>query len=212
MLPIEDDYLPISALNDLLFCERRCAMHRIEQVWVENRFTIEGTGEHRRVHTDGDVLCEQGRRREVRGMVLRSDRLRLVGKADLVQFSPEPFLIEYKRGKKRRWDNDDVQLCAQALCLEEMIGVPIPTGAVYHIRSKRRREIVFDEFLREKTMRTAQRLHELIESGVTPPPIPKPRCKGCSLERLCMPRTLADARQATLYASRLYSIDSESNE
>ena len=149
MNPMDDDELqPIRALNDLLFCPRRCALHRIEGVWVENAATTEGTLAHKKVHAgpSEDELGSTGR--IVRGLWLRSNRLRLVGVADLVEFRPEPYPIEYKRGRRRRWDNDDVQLCAQALCLEEMLGQAVERGAVFHVRSKRRREVVFDAKLR----------------------------------------------------------------
>src|SRR5437899_2992548 len=104
----EDDFLPLSALNDLLFCARRCALHRVE-----------GTQAHQRVHTAKASDHEESPFRVERGLWLRSTRLKLVGVADLVEFRPEPFPIEYKRGKRRKWDNDEVQLCAQAMCLEE---------------------------------------------------------------------------------------------
>jgi CRISPR-associated exonuclease Cas4 len=114
----DEDFQPIRALNDLLFCPRRCALHRIEQVWVENAHTLEGTHRHRRAHADGDEDDGDGVRC-VRGLWLRSSRLRLVGKADVVELHARddgsiPYPVEYKRGRKRRWDNDDVQLCAQA--------------------------------------------------------------------------------------------------
>ena len=118
-----DDYPPLSALNDLLYCERRCALHRIENVWVDNAHTVSGTYSHERA--DKPVEWKRGARREVHGIWLKSDRLRLIGKADVVEFHPRPdgpdvpFPVEYKRGKRRKWDNDEVQLCAQALCLEE---------------------------------------------------------------------------------------------
>jgi CRISPR-associated exonuclease Cas4 len=209
-----DDYPPLSALNDLLYCERRCALHRIENVWVENAHTLAGTLSHKRADKQVEWKCENVR--AVHGMWLKSNRLRLVGKADVVEFqqsaaqgdrfnSPErpesccaqivpvPFCaypVEYKRGKRRKWDNDDVQLCAQALCLEEMLGLPpggVPAGAIFHIRSKRRREVVFTDKLRAKTEAAAARLHELIAAGVTPPAVLKPQCDGCSLRQVCLP-------------------------
>lgn len=205
----DDDYLPISALNDLLFCERRCALHRIEQVWVENRFTLEGTAAHKKVHAEPSVENLGAAGRIARGLRLRSDRLRLSGIADLVEFRPSPagetpYPVEYKRGRKRRWDNDDVQLCAQALCLEEMLGTTVPVGAIFHVKSRRRREIDFDADLRERTVAAAQRLHELFASEVTPPPVLKPRCRGCSLRELCLPEMLAEPRRAAAYQQSLF--------
>lgn len=272
----EDDYQPIRALNDLLFCERRCAMHRVEQVWVENRFTLEGTSAHKKVHAGPSVeeLGAQGR--IARGLWVRSERLRLVGIADLVEFravndggvgvppaliadyetwdsrprlsesSPSPaqpgaaephcrrdayttsqtgrrdayttnntaeggcatipYPVEYKRGKRRRWDNDDVQLCAQALCLEEMLGTPVPAGAIFHVKSRRRREIAFDAALRQRTEDAARRLHELFASGETPPPVLKPRCRGCSLRELCLPEMLGGRARAAAYQRGLFAV------
>jgi CRISPR-associated exonuclease Cas4 len=118
-----------------------------------------------------------------------------------------PFPVEYKRGKRRRWDNNDVQLCAQALCLEEMLGVAVPAGALYHVRSKRRQEIAFTPELRAKTEAAARRLHELVRSGITPPPVLKPRCRGCSLFELCMPGLFSQIARVAAYERALWNID-----
>jgi CRISPR-associated exonuclease Cas4 len=205
--PMADDYPPIRALNDLLFCERRCALHRIEQIWSDNRHTVQGTAGHARAHTDTSRCEHESGDRVERGLWLCSHRLRLTGKADVVEFRPEPFPIEYKNGRRRRWDNDDVQLCAQALCLEEMLGVRVPAGAIYHLGSRRRREVVFDEALRHRTEDAARRLHELLAVTTTPPPVLKPRCRGCSLHALCLPELLQERRPAVEYCRRLYVID-----
>jgi CRISPR-associated exonuclease Cas4 len=187
-----DDFPPLSALNDLLFCPRRCALHRNEGLWVDNHHTVEGTHVHRVVHAGQGRPQEEESHRVVRGMWLRSRRLRLVGVADLVEFRPEPYPVEYKHGKRRRWDNDDVQLCAQALCLEEMFAVAVPAGAVFHARSGRRREIVFDDALRRQTEEAVARLHELLASNVTPPPVVHPKCRQCSLYQLCLPELVVN--------------------
>ena len=209
-----DDYPPLSALNDLLYCERRCALHRIENVWVDNAHTVSGTLSHERADRPVDWKCGDGR--EVHGIWLKSNRLRLVGKADVVEFHPQPggpdipFPVEYKRGKRKKWDNDDVQLCAQALCLEEMLSVAVPRGAIFHIKTKRRREVEFTPALRGKTETTARQLHELIASGVTPPPVLKPQCQGCSLVELCLPKVLVRANAVSSYMRSLWSISPES--
>jgi CRISPR-associated exonuclease Cas4 len=209
----EDDYQPIRALNDLLFCERRCALHRLEGLWVENRYTLEGTAGHGRAHAEPTRAELGASAKLVRHMWLRSDRLRLVGIADVVEFGRNPvgqevpYPIEYKRGRKRRWDNDDVQLCAQALCLEEMLSVAVPAGAIYHIRSRRRRAVAFDPALRSRTEEAARRLHELVESGGTPPPVLKPRCRGCSMVALCMPTLLAQQEPVQRYCRELYAVE-----
>lgn len=230
-----DDYPPLSALNDLLYCERRCALHRIEEVWVENAHTLSGTLSHQRADKPVEWKCENGR--EVHGMWLKSDRLRLVGKADVVEFHPFvvpplggvsaayspneqtappeggttnlsdiPYPVEYKRGKRKKWDNDDVQLCAQALCLEEMLGVEVPRGAIFHIQSKRRREVVFNDKLRKKTEATVARLHELLASDITPPAVLKPQCDGCSLREVCLPELGDQVARVERYCRELFQV------
>lgn len=206
---LDEDLQPIRALNDLLFCERRCAMHRIENVWVENASTLEGTNAHQRA--DRAVQWEMAPGvRAVHGLMIRCQRLRLVGKADIVEFrrqsdgSEELYPVEYKRGRRRKWDNDDVQLCAQALCLEEMLGVAVPAGAIFHVKSKRRREVPFTPPLRQKTEETAKRLHDLLAAGVTPLPVLKARCRGCSLKELCMPELLDQRRRVHDYHGGLF--------
>ena len=204
--PVDEEFQPIRALNDLLFCERRCFLHRVEGVWVENVHTIAGSLDHRRVHQARDA--EEGAFRTARGLPLLSHRLRLVGVADMVEFHPNPgggadipFPIEYKRGKRRRWDNDEVQLCAQALCLEEMLGVSIPAGAIYHVRSRRRRDVALDEKLRRQTELAVIRLHELLKQTNAPAPKLHPKCKQCSLYRVCMPE-LITAQSAYQHAAK----------
>jgi CRISPR-associated exonuclease Cas4 len=137
---------------------------------------------------------------------LRSTRLRIVGVADLVEFRPEPFPIEYKRGKRRKWDNDEVQLCAQAMCLEEMLNVAVPGGAIFHIKSKRRREIVFDAALRQATEEAARRLHEIVSSGEVPPPVLHPKCKECSLHDVCMPELITETSAYRRAATSLFTV------
>jgi CRISPR-associated exonuclease Cas4 len=202
----EEDLQPIRALNDLLFCPRRCALHRTEQLWVENAFTLEGLHAHKKVHANPSHEEEEGPFRVLRGIPLRSTRLRLIGVADLIELRPEPYPIEYKRGRRRRWDNDDVQLCAQALCLEEMLGVSVRAGAVYHVRSRRRREVVFDSTLRQTTEDAVERLHALLRSGVTPPPVLHPKCKSCSLYNVCLPEVISDESAYHRAALALFTV------
>lgn len=185
-----DEYPPLSALNDLLFCPRRCFLHRVEGVWLENAHTLTGSHDHRRVHETRDT--ESGTERTARGLRLISHTLRLQGVADLVEFSGDVALpVEYKRGRRRKWDNDDAQLCAQAICLEEMLGVPVPAGAIFHVRTKRRRSVEFTPTLRAKTKDAAARLHALIKSTSAPAPIVHPKCKQCSVHAVCLPDLLA---------------------
>lgn len=201
-----DDYPPLSALNDLLFCPRRCYLHRVEGLWLENAHTASGSLAHRRVHTPRDA--DESPCRTARGLRLVSHRLKVVGVADLVEFHPDPaggpdvpFPVEYKRGRRRRWDNDEVQVCAQAMCLEEMLGVAVPAGALFSVKSKRRREVRFDAALRRQTEAAADQLHRLLASGSTPPPVVHPKCKECSVNSLCLPN-LVVAQARYLRASR----------
>ncbi|HEY2786651.1 MAG TPA: CRISPR-associated protein Cas4 [Fimbriiglobus sp.] len=198
-----DTYPPLSALNDLLFCERRCFLHRVEGVWVENAHTTAATFAHRRVHAEKDSDGAAGR--TARGLRVVSHRLRISGVCDLVEFHSEtPFPVEYKRGKRRRWDNNEVQLCAQAMALEEMLGVPVPAGAIFFVKTKRRQEVPFDEALREKTEATARRLHEILQQTAAPPPIRHPKCKQCSLFAVCLPDLLGDPAAYRRAATALF--------
>jgi CRISPR-associated exonuclease Cas4 len=206
-----DDYPPLSALNDLLFCPRRCYLHRVEGVWTDNVHTASGTLDHKRVHTPRDA--DESSFRVARGLRIVSHRLRVVGVADVVEFHPDPaggpevpFPVEYKRGRRRRWDNDEAQLCAQALCLEEMLGVAVPGGAIFHVKSKRRREVTFDAALRRHTEDAAARLHHLLASGLTPPPLVHPKCRQCSVNALCLPDLVAAPARYQRAARELFTL------
>ena len=205
----EDDLLPLSALQHLLFCERQCALIHVEQAWVENRFTAEGRIMHERVDT-GDRKSRGNMRIEF-ALPLRSLRLGVVGKADVVEFHKIsasgkeksakwlPFPVEYKRGKPKKNNCDKVQLCAQALCLEEMLDVEIPAGALFYGKTRRRQDVVFDSALRLETEKTAKRLHELFESEFTPKPVYAKKCDSCSFINLCMPKTCEKKRSVSNY-------------
>jgi CRISPR-associated exonuclease Cas4 len=188
----EDDLVMISALQHFLFCPRQCALIHIEQQWLENRLTAEGRVLHERVHGGG-----RESRRNVRvefDVPIRSLRLGVVGRADVVEFHHQengvwrPLPVEYKRGRPKKDDIDRVQLCAQALCLEEMLQREVPVGALYYGQKKRRTEVVVDAGLREKTIKTATRLHVLLASRRTPAPHYAKRCENCSFLPLCLPK------------------------
>lgn len=203
----EDDLLPLSALQHLVFCERQCALIHIEQAWDENRFTAEGRVMHERVHEAGEE--SRGEVKTARDLSLRSLRLGLVGKADVVEFHREaggiwrPFPVEHKRGKPKPDESDMVQLCAQALCLEEMLGVRVDSGAIFYGRTRRRLEVDFDGSLRGQTEKAAARLHELIESGVTPKPDYTKKCRNCSLVDLCLPQAIRKRVSVAAYLDRM---------
>lgn len=188
----EDDLLMISALQHLLFCPRQCALIHIEQLWSENRLTAEGRVMHERVHT-----AAKESRRKVRvefDVPIRSLELGLIGRADIVEFHKndegvwQPFPVEYKRGRPKKNESDKVQLCAQAICLEEMLNVQVPAGALYYGQKKRRFEVIFDEALRRKTVDGARTLHELFQCGTTPLPEYGRHCESCSFIDSCLPK------------------------
>ncbi|MBI5875565.1 MAG: CRISPR-associated protein Cas4 [Deltaproteobacteria bacterium] len=195
----EDDLLQLSALQHLVFCERQCALIHIEQVWSENLLTAEGRIMHEKVDTANRE--SRGNIRIEYGVPMRSLRLGLIGKADVVEFHKEgerwiPFPVEYKRGKPKTDDCDKVQLCAQALCLEEMMNVEIPEGAIFYGEIRHRCDVRFDGALRAETEDAAKRLHELIASGKTPKAEYSKKCEKCSLNELCLPKV---SRKASNY-------------
>jgi len=210
----EDDLLPLSALPQFAYCGRRCALIHIERLWDNNPFTVEGRHLHDRTHESDTEM--RGNVRIVRGLRLHSLRLGLSGKADVVEFHHlpdteersrsvaldgvsgfgQPFPVEYKRGYPQPDICYEVQLCAQALCLEEMLHVAVPTGALFYGKPRRRQEVLLDKVLREKTEALALQVHELIRAGVTPAAQYGRKCRNCSLRSLCMP-TITSARCST---------------
>jgi CRISPR-associated exonuclease Cas4 len=189
-----DDYLPLSGLQHLLFCERQCALIHVERLWVDNHLTIEGNHLHERADLPG--VENRAGVRIARRLQLVSHRIKLTGYADIVEFhaSPEgeiPFPVEYKRGKRKAWLHDEVQLCAQALCLEETLGRPVPRGALYYGASRRRLDVELTSQLRENTERAAARFHALFANREVPRAEYEPKCDNCSLLELCMPRQTA---------------------
>ena len=190
----DDDALPISGLQHLAFCPRQWALIHLEQVWVENVRTAEGRLLHERADLPGE--SRRGSLRTVRGMWLRSERLHLTGRADIVEFKPEPFPVEYKRGKSKPNDCDTVQLCAQALCLEEMLQTTIERGAIFYGNPRRRLEVEFTLQLRTRTEELAATMHRLYRSGVTPAATPGPYCSSCSLVDVCLPEATAHSNAA----------------
>lgn len=187
----EDELVQLSALQHIVFCERQCALIHIEQVWSENLFTAEGRILHDKVDT-----ADRESRRNIRieyGVPMRSLRLGLIGKADVVEFHRHgdtwvPFPVEYKRGKPKPTNCDKVQLCAQALCLEEMMNIEILEGALFYGQTRHRLDVKFDSALRKETEVASVRLHELIESGITPKAEYSKKCEKCSLVELCLPK------------------------
>jgi CRISPR-associated exonuclease Cas4 len=196
----EDDALPISGLQHLAFCPRQWALIHLEQVWVENVRTAEGRLLHERADLPGE--SRRASVRTVRGMWLRSERLHLTGRADIVEFQPDPYPVEYKRGKSKPNDCDTVQLCAQALCLEEMLQVAIPRGAIFYGNPRRRLEVVFTPDLRARTEELAVMMHRLYRSRETPAAQPGTYCRNCSLVHVCLPEATAKADSAARWVAR----------
>ena len=197
-----DDALPISGLQHLAFCPRQWALIHLEQLWTENARTAEGRLLHERADLPGE--SRRATVRTVRGMWLRCERLRLTGRADVVEFrsarsarNTVPYPVEYKRGKSKPNDCDAVQLCAQALCLEEMLGTTIERGAIFYGTPRRRLEIDFTPELRRRTEELTATMHYLFQNRVTPAATPGPYCRNCSLIDQCLPNATADARDAT---------------
>ena len=202
----EDELVPISALQHLKFCERQCALIHLERLWEENRFTAEGRILHERVERGGRET--RGEIRTEYSVLLKSLRLGIAGIADVVEFHREektwrPFPVEHKRGRPKADRCDEVQLCSQALCLEEMLEVRIESGALYYGKTRHRKDVNFDKSLREETENTARRVHELFEKGITPAAEYGTKCKSCSLYDLCVPKSKSRYRSATNYLNRM---------
>lgn len=205
----DENLIALSALQHLLFCPRQCALIHVEQLWSENVFTAEGRVMHERVDQE-----HQESRKEMRveyGMALRSLRLGLIGKTDVVEFHKTgkvwtPFPVEYKRGKPKKNNCDNVQLCAQALCLEEMLSVDVPDGSIFYGKTRRRLNITFDEGLRQETEALAKELHTLITSGQTPPAIYEEKCKHCSLMEQCLPKITDHRHSVEKYLNKEASL------
>jgi CRISPR-associated exonuclease Cas4 len=222
----EDDLLPLSGLQHLLFCERQWALIHIEQQWEENRLTQEGRVLHERVHESGtearpDVVV-------ARGLRVRSLRLGLSGETDVVEFQRSQqggpgamqlegragwwvtFPVEYKRGRPKSDAWDEVQLCAQALCLEEMFGIVIAAGALFYGTHRRRTRVDFDAALRAQTEALARRMHEMYAAGTTPPAVYASKCERCSLIERCMPKMSTRRRDVARYlATALRDVEDE---
>ena len=199
----EEQLLPISALQHLLFCERQCALIHVERLWAENRWTVEGRHLHEKAHQAGSQIYAG--LRTARGLPLRSFRLGLFGQADVVEFRRverivnRPYIatpVEYKRGKPKKNDSDRVQLCAEALCLEEMLAFRIEKGQIYYGTRRRRTDVAFDHDLRQRTEQTCRRLHQLINERLTPRVQREPKCDNCSLFPICLPQATAPSRSA----------------
>ena len=197
----EEDYLQLSGIQHFAFCPRQWALIHLENLWQENLQTAQGQLLHQRCHdagqdeSRGDLLI-------LRDLRISSPSLGLSGACDVVEFHRDPkgvslqgrdglwmpYPVEYKRGKPKPHQADELQLCAQAICLEEMLCCSIPEGALFYGEPRRRQTVTLDESLRQTVKEMAEQMHQYAQRGYTPKVKPKKGCSACSLKDLCLPR------------------------
>lgn len=187
----DENLIMLSALQHWSYCPRQCGLIHLEQAFEENVHTVRGNAAHERVDEPGYETFEGVR--EERALPVWSDKFGLIGKCDVVEFHPDGkiYPVEYKHGKKREKTHDDIQLVAQAMCLEEMTGKVITHGAIYHHGSRRRREVVITPELRGMVKETVSAIRSMLDSGKLPPPANDTRCRECSLKEICQPEAVA---------------------
>jgi CRISPR-associated exonuclease Cas4 len=185
-----DDYIPIAALNQYAYCPHRCWRMFCLGGFVDNQYTIEGTTLHDRVHTPGEGQREETW--QIRAVWLKSEQYRLIGKSDLIEENGGCWYpVEYKRGQRGEFNNDELQVCAQALCLEEMTGQPVTLGYVYYAQSHQRQPVEISAALRQQTIAAIEAVSQILNTGRMPPAIYASRCQGCSLYSQCLPKAAA---------------------
>ncbi len=183
----DTDYIPIAALNQYAYCPHRCWRMFCAGEFIDNQYTIEGTSLHDRVHTLGEGHREETW--QMRAVWLKSESYQLIGKSDLIEsVDGQVYPVEYKRGNKGEWDNDELQVCAQALCLEEMTGQAVSQGYVYYAQSHQRQRVEISAELRRSAIATIQAVKTLLQTGIMPTAIYSKRCQGCSLYSQCLPQ------------------------
>lgn len=199
----DEELVAVSAIQHYSYCPRQCALIHVEQTFDENLYTMRG----RRVHELVDEpksSTEDGVRIE-RALPLWSQRLGLIGRADVVEFHGEtPYPVEYKHGRRRPVIHDELQLCAQAICLGEMTGKPVLKGAIFHHSSRRRREVVFTDVLRSQVANITHKVRQLIRVSVVPPPVNDGRCRHCSLFDSCMPKVVGEKDHLRTLSEQVY--------
>ena len=205
------DPISLSALQHYSYCPRQCGLIHLEQAFEENVHTLRGRAVHARV--DEPAVEEMAGVRIERSLGLRCERLGLVGKADVVEFLPDgtPYPVEYKHGPRRIRAHDDIQLAAQALCLEEMTGREVRRGAIYHATSRRRREVEITPALRHAVEEAVIAVRTMLTSGVLPPPVNDDRCRECSLKDICQPEALAAKSKLHALRRSLFKPEPESS-
>lgn len=191
----DEELIMISALQHFMFCERQCALIHLEQIWDDNVFTIQGELLHKKAHSE--IFETRPDKKTEFGIPIRSLEYGITGKVDAIEFhkNGDLILVEYKRGTPKEGKEDEVQLCAQAFCLEEMKNCHIKKGFIFYHKNRRRHEVLFDEELRELTKSIIERTRSLLRSKLTPPPEYKKNCKLCSLYSWCLPKKMAQKRK-----------------
>lgn len=196
----------ISALEHYAYCPRQCALIHVEQSYEENMYTLRGNRDHRRTDEPDTELRDDVRIE--RALPLYSEALGLTGRADVVEFEDGvPFPIEYKHGEQRRHAPGRIQLCAQALCLEEMTDRDVPAGALYHTSSHRRQEVTVTEELRADTREVIEAVRAQLREQTVPPPVNDDRCPPCSLQRVCMPDAVDTPERRHRETDRLFTVE-----
>ena len=200
----QDDPVLLSALEHYGYCPRQCALIHREQTYDENIFTLQGNAVHERVDQPGAATA--GEVRSEYAVPLWSHSLGVVGKADLVEYRGEiPYPVEYKHGRSRKGTAAELQLCGQAMCLEEMLGVEVPRGAVYHHSSRQRREVDFTADLRSAVERAVADVRRILSEDTLPPAVADSRCRNCSLIEACLPFVVSAKDRNRDYQKRLFT-------
>lgn len=203
--------LPLSGIQHFAFCERQWGLIHVENQWVDNARTVEGKHLHQRA--DDPYFAEtRGDVRTVRSVPLASRTLGLFGVADVIELHKDPgdksgvrySIVEYKRGKPKPDDRDEVQLCAQAICLEEMLAITLDHGYLYYGETKHRHRVSLDEPLRARVIKLSEKMHEFHARGETPPPVKDKRCRSCSMADICLPGIGSGAEKAERYLDAVF--------
>lgn len=204
------EQIHVSALNQYSYCPRRWALIYQECTFTDNIHTQRGNAEHERADRVDHTTTVEGARLEF-ALPIWSDRLGLVGRCDVVEFHPDGTIypVEYKHGSFKRWENDDLQLVAQGMCLEEMFGKPVQCGAIFHYSSRKRRTIEISDTLRHRVEQTISAIRRLQESSVLPLPINNQRCGECSLREACLPHVSGNASKNKRALKELFAVDGD---
>lgn len=206
-----DDDLPLSSLQHVVFCERQFALIHVEQIWTENALTIAGKQLHERADLPGESFGDDIR--IARSVTLKSKRLKLSGKADVVEFHREsdasgntiwrPFPVEYKLGRPKNHRADEIQLASQAVCLEEMLNLDVPKGALFYGKTRRRKQVDFTKELRDLVDQAAMKCHQIFKDRITPKVTRDARCQNCSLLEICLPEITGTEKSSSFHISSL---------